>query len=195
MAIGRLFLTGIFAAAPLCRHCAAATELNGFWSDGCTLFPNGTLQDRTLWCDCCFNHDIAYWRGGSEQERKAADQALRACVLARTRNRALAETMFSGVRLGGSPAFPTWYRWGYGWNYGRGYQPLSRDEQKQVADTLARYKNAHPDGYCPKPGSQAGTDVPQGAARPAPPAAQPPGHRVSPLASLISAPQPARTLC
>ncbi len=184
MAIGRLFLTGILAGALLGNDCAAASELNEFWSDGCTLFPNGTLQDRTLWCNCCFNHDIAYWRGGSEEERKAADEALRACVLAHTGNHALAETMYDGVRLGGGPAFPTWYRWGYGWKYGRGYQALNQEELKQIADALARYKKAHPDGYCRKPASQ--TLFPQGAG-------QPPGHKASPLASLISADQPART--
>lgn len=148
--MGKFLLAGIFSCALLSPGCAAASELNDFWSDGCTLFPDGTLKDRKLWCDCCFNHDIAYWRGGTEKERSEADKALRACVLARTGNNTLAETMYSGVRLGGSPAFPTWYRWGYGWKYGRGYAPLTEDERRQIADVLGRYNIAHPHGYCPR---------------------------------------------
>ena len=146
----RLFLTGILACTLLCNGFASASELDDFWSDGCTLFPDGTLKDRSLWCDCCFNHDIAYWRGGSKQERLEADKTLRSCVLARTGNKALADTMYAGVRLGGGPAFPTWYRWGYGWKYGRGYKPLTNEEQKLATDALARYKNTHPYGYCIK---------------------------------------------
>lgn len=148
--MGRFFLIGILAFTLLPNGCAVASELKDFWSDGCTLFPDGTLKDRTLWCDCCFNHDIAYWRGGSKEERKDADKALRECVLARTGNKALANMMYDGVRVGGSPVFPTWYRWGYGWKYGRGYKPLTEEEQKQVAEMLVRYKNTHPYGYCRK---------------------------------------------
>ncbi len=93
---------------------------------------------------------MAYWRGGSKEERKAADKALRACVLARTGNSALATTMYDGVRVGGSPVFPAWYRWGYGWKYGRGYQALTEAEQKQAAEKLDNYKQTHPAGYCSK---------------------------------------------
>lgn len=145
-----LFRINFFASIFLFSGCATAAELGDFWSDGCSLFPDGTLQERTKWCDCCLNHDIAYWRGGTKEERKAADQALRTCVLERTGNKALATTMYDGVRVGGGPVFPMWYRWGYGWKYGRGYQPLTEDEQKQVAGKLAGYRKTHPSGYCRK---------------------------------------------
>ncbi len=149
--VRRTFLGSILACMPLsAAGYAAEPKLEDFWSDGCTLFPDGTLNNRSLWCDCCFNHDLAYWRGGTEEARKQADKALHACVLARTGNKALADTMYDGVRLGGSPAFPTWYRWGYGWGYGRGYQALTEDEQKLVGQTLARYYKTHPYGYCRK---------------------------------------------
>lgn len=146
----RLFPVIVLASVLLTSGCAAASDINEFTSDGCSLFPDGTLKDRTLWCDCCFNHDIAYWRGGSEEERKQADKTLRACVLERTGDKALAEVMHEGVRVGGSPVFPTWYRWGYGWKYGRGYKPLTEEEQNQVASRLAAYKKSHPSGYCSK---------------------------------------------
>lgn len=93
---------------------------------------------------------MAYWRGGSEEERKQADKTLRACVLDRTGDKALAEVMYDGVRVGGSPVFPTWYRWGYGWKYGREYKPLTEEEQNQVASMRGTYKKAHPSGYCRK---------------------------------------------
>ncbi|MFZ5524896.1 MAG: hypothetical protein ACOY9D_12560 [Pseudomonadota bacterium] len=144
----RLFLAKIVACVLLASGCAIASDLNEFTSDGCSLFPNGTWEDRYIWCDCCFNHDIAYWRGGSEDERKEADKTLQACALDRTGSKALAETMYDGVRFGGSSVFPTWYRWGYGWKYGRGDKPLTEKEQKQVAVKLDSYKKTHPAGYC-----------------------------------------------
>jgi len=146
----RFFPASVLACILLIGGCATASDINQFISDGCSLFPDGTLKDRTLWCDCCFNHDMAYWRGGSEEERKQADKTLRACVLDRTGDKALAEVMYDGVRVGGSPVFPTWYRWGYGWKYGREYKPLTEEEQNQVASMRGTYKKAHPSGYCRK---------------------------------------------
>lgn len=119
-----------------------------FASDGCSLFPDGTLNNRNLWCDCCQQHDLAYWQGGSADERSQADVRLRDCVLARTGDPQLAETMYLGARGGGHPAFPTWYRWGYGWPYGRGYAPLSELERLQVRERLAAYRRGPAGGYC-----------------------------------------------
>ncbi len=127
---------------------AAASDLQGFSSDGCSLFPDGTIKDRNKWCGCCLSHDIAYWQGGSAGDRKTADEALRDCVFERTKDKALAETMFLGVRAGGHPAFPTWYRWAYGWPYGRGYKPLSEAEKQQAKERLDEYYQKHPEGHC-----------------------------------------------
>ncbi len=145
--MSKLFLASVLACILLISGCVTPA-ISEFTSDGCSLFPDGTPKDRTLWCDCCFNHDIAYWRGGSADERNQADKTLRQCVLQRTGNKALAEMMYDGVRAGGSPVFPTWYRWGYGWKYGRGYTPLTQEEQKQAADMLDSYRKSHPSGYC-----------------------------------------------
>ena len=119
-----------------------------FTSDGCSLFPDGPRTDRDRWCECCQTHDLAYWQGGSEEQREQADAALRDCVLLRTGDSQLAATMHAGVRAGGHPVFPSGFRWGYGWPYGRGYEPLSNDEKRQVEDQLARYAKQHPTGYC-----------------------------------------------
>ncbi len=123
-------------------------DLAPFTSDGCTLFPDGSFKDRDKWCDCCQDHDLAYWQGGSAEDRDQADVNLRDCVLARTDDTQLAETMYLGTRIGGHPAFPTWYRWGYGWAYGRGYQPLADEERLQVQERLDTYTQRHPAGYC-----------------------------------------------
>jgi len=135
--------------APAMAGCAAsAAELHGLTSDGCSLFPDGNLEHRDLWCDCCFAHDIAYWRGGTQQERKLADETLRDCVIDRTHNKALATLMYDGVRTGGHPAFPTWYRWAYGWSYGRGYKALTKEEQQRSQKKLDEYFKKYPAGYC-----------------------------------------------
>jgi hypothetical protein len=79
-------------------------------------------------------------------------------VKASSHDAALAQTMLAGVRAGGGPYFVTPYRWGYGWPYGRMYQPLDAQEAAQ-ADTLrARYLAINPDLVCSKPGTRPGTN-------------------------------------
>jgi len=123
-------------------------RLAPFHSDGCSLFPDGRPGEPGLWCDCCLRHDVAYWRGGTGEERRVADLALRACVLERTGNPALAETVYLGVRAGGAAIFPTWYRWGYGWPYGRGERPLDAAEQADIEEELGAYRVRNPDLRC-----------------------------------------------
>lgn len=38
------------------------------------MFPEGTLGNKDLWEECCVEHDIAYWQGGTVAERLAADE-------------------------------------------------------------------------------------------------------------------------
>lgn len=111
-----------------------ADALDNFNSDGCSLFPDGTIIDTELWRTCCYTHDLAYWRGGIHLDKLRADENLRQCVLNKTGNSVLARVMYLGVTLGGSPVFPTWYRWGYGWSYGRGYRPLTEQEEGLVEE-------------------------------------------------------------
>jgi len=115
----------------LAAPAAWADTLKPFTTDGCSSFPDGTPWQQTLWLDCCVKHDIAYWIGGTKDDRLAADEALQQCVAA-VGEPAIAELMLAGVRVGGTPYFPTTYRWGYGWSYPRGYGALSRDDAEQV---------------------------------------------------------------
>jgi len=124
---------------PVLLSCSPREGLRDFTSDGCSLFPDRSLIDETDWCDCCLDHDIAYWRGGTEEERLVADLALRACVLERTGDEKLAEFMFQGVRLGGSPYFNTWYRWGYGWPFDHKYRALSQAERALAEEKLEAF--------------------------------------------------------
>ena len=114
--------------------------LSDFKSDGCSLFIDGTFENPELWKECCLKHDIAYWKGGTEEERESADLAFKECVEKKTGNADLAELMYQAVRSGGAPYYPTWYRWGYGWPLGRGYKPLSKSEKKEVEEKLKKYK-------------------------------------------------------
>ena len=131
----------------LCQ-CTKVVEIDDFESDGCSLFPDQSLINEADWCDCCFEHDLAYWKGGTKDERLAADEKLRDCVLEKTGDEDLAELMYNGVRFGGSPYFYNWYRWGYGWSYERKYQPLSPEENKMVKAKLDKYYAGNPDHPC-----------------------------------------------
>ena len=116
-----------------------ADELKPFTTDGCSVFPDGTVKQQSLWVNCCIRHDLAYWKGGNNEDRQVADQALSSCV-AEVGEPAIAQIMLAGVRVGGSPYFPTWYRWGYGWSYPRGYQSLSGEEKQQVRERIRLFK-------------------------------------------------------
>ena len=85
-----------------------------FRSDGCTgwfddwkgvsLYPAGFL------------HDLKYWAGypGEQVERLAADAELMLDVARLLKSTEMAETMFHGVRLGGSEKLKTPFAWGFG---------------------------------------------------------------------------------
>lgn len=117
--------------ACLCATALAEPTLAPFSTDGCSRFPDGTLQQPRLWKDCCTAHDAAYWAGGSADQRVLADQALQQCVAERGQS-SVSALMLMGVRIGGSPLIPSSFRWGYGWPLWRGYAPLSDGEKAQV---------------------------------------------------------------
>lgn len=108
-----------------------AGEIRPFESDGCSLFPNGTIRENELWLSCCIAHDRAYWKGGTYQDRLAADKELEGCVAAVDEPQ-IALLMLAGVRVGGTPYFPTRFRWGYGWPFPRGYRALTDEEIEQI---------------------------------------------------------------
>lgn len=102
-----------------------------FTTDGCSIFPDGTLAQNDIWLKCCAEHDKAYWKGGSYQERSEADDTLINCV-EKVGEPTIAKIMLMGVRVGGTPYLPTNFRWGYGWPYLRGYKALSLEEKEII---------------------------------------------------------------
>ncbi|MEL7312372.1 MAG: hypothetical protein AAFN07_12720 [Pseudomonadota bacterium] len=128
--------------------CSSEPRLETFASDGCSLFPDRAEALDKEWCHCCLEHDVVYWQGGTREQREAADQQLRNCVAEATGSDALARVMYEGVRTGGGPEFPTWYRWGYGWSPNQGYTPLTEAQRKQVRGVLDEYQTAAATAAC-----------------------------------------------
>ena len=88
--------------------------------DGCSCVPDINEKIRA----CCDAHDVAYWYGGTKQQRKQADHEFRQCAKD-AGHPFIAGLYYIGVRMGGVPWLPTPYRWGFGWPYEkehRGYQ-------------------------------------------------------------------------
>jgi hypothetical protein len=139
------------------RRSAAGATLAPFKSDGCSgglstgwAFISTTLPaiakrhgDLPPWEGCCIAHDQAYHTGGatdananaSFRARRAADEALRLCVIKTGEDRldtlsaeydlsrdevsrlyrTIAAVMYRAVRLGGAPCTGLPWRWGFGW--------------------------------------------------------------------------------
>jgi hypothetical protein len=142
--IGRLIILVATTVA-----CTSDSGLRPFSSDGCSLFPDSSLMTKEVWCSCCFSHDLDYWRGGTRVEREVADSRLKDCVFEKTGNKALAMLMYEGVRVGGSPYFYNWYRWGYGWSFDRKYQALTPAERQNADRLVEEYFATVKQPVCP----------------------------------------------
>lgn len=118
--------------------------LSSTWAVVADVFPGfaEAHEGRPPWEDCCVAHDRLYHNaaGATEAEqsfdaRLAADEALRACVIAggetrvealaaryevtpeqvRLAYRAIGDAMFNAVRFGGAPCSGLPWRWGFGY--------------------------------------------------------------------------------
>jgi len=128
------------AIALLIASTSQANELKPFTTDGCSLWIDGTPEKPNLWRHCCVAHDLDYWKGGSEAERKQSDERIQACVKA-AQGPGMANYIYNNVRWGGSPYWMNHYRWGYGWDYfdglwPRGYKVPTPKEQAQIDQLL-----------------------------------------------------------
>jgi len=130
-----VFLIVLFIA-----HAGHANELKPFATDGCSLWIDGTMERPNLWRHCCVAHDLDYWQGGSEEQRKQSDERIQACVN-EAQGSGMADYIYKNVRWGGSPYWMNYYRWGYGWDYldglwPRGYKVPTPEEQVQIDQLL-----------------------------------------------------------
>ncbi|PIK14945.1 hypothetical protein [Halobacteriovorax sp. JY17] len=112
-------------------------QLNPFFSDGCSKWPDGTKDKPNIWLICCFNHDKAYWLGGTKEEKFEADDKLRMCVKEHF-SASMGILMYLGVAVGGIPDYKTDYRWGFGWNYDRGYLKVTEEERAYATKLLPK---------------------------------------------------------
>ncbi len=125
----RLALVPVLFAILFSASCASQqSNPVAFSTDGCSSSPDGTLTDPNRWKQACTIHDYRYWRGGTPQQRLDADRELRDNIVS-TGDPLIAQIYMVVVRLGGSPWLPTSYRWGYAWDWPRGYGHLSAEEQ------------------------------------------------------------------
>ena len=91
--------------------------LADFTTDGCSKVYDGPKANSHQWAHCCVAHDISYWVGGSEDQRREADKELQTCIFVTTDSNLLAKIFNLGVLVGGSRILKTSFRWGYGWPY------------------------------------------------------------------------------
>jgi len=83
--------------------------LKPFSTDGCSQFPDSVVgMDYE---ECCLDHDYAYWKGGTFEQKQRADEQLGQCVGTKSFS-ALGSMMEMGVGIGGSASLPTNWRWG-----------------------------------------------------------------------------------
>ena len=92
-----------------------------------------------MWFNCCEIHYKPYWQGGTKSQRLIADEALSQCV-AKVGQPKIAKLMLAGVRVGGSPYWPTNFRWGYGWEFPKSYGELTQQEKKSIDFEWKQYQ-------------------------------------------------------
>lgn len=102
-------------------------KLYSFESDGCRKFSGHMAYPKVdKWGLCCVQHDISYWKGGTSEDKYAADQRLQNCMI-EVGEPNIARILYWGVRAGDASL-----RWGYGWALSRGHAPFSEAEKVQV---------------------------------------------------------------
>lgn len=112
---------------PRIREICAAYGLTALWakierdpptrpfkSDGCTGWVD-EWRGVSLYA-AGFLHDLKYWAGypGEDVERLVADAELMIDVARLLNETTMAETMFHGVRVGGTEHLRTAFSWGFG---------------------------------------------------------------------------------
>ena len=85
-----------------------------FKSDGCTMWPDVT-NGKSIY-QACFLHDLKYWAGYPDEnvDRLIADAELMIDVARLRDSTKIAETMFHGVRVGGTSKLKLAFSWGFG---------------------------------------------------------------------------------
>ncbi len=132
-----LGVSGAFAAF---SSLANAEELvRPFATDGCTFFVNGTLDQPELWKDCCLEHDLHLWAGGSTESRNRTDLRLRDCVTEKGQPD-IAALMYAGVAMGRHSGVKIpGKQWGNAWAV-PAYHKLTLEQVKLIEADLPNYE-------------------------------------------------------
>lgn len=117
--------------------------LRTFFSDGCSLSPNSFF--KVNFAQCCVEHDLAYWIGGTKEQKDLADNQFKMCLQHKLNKdyngviqTSVSETYFLGVQIGGVNFLPNSFRWGYGWNVIRPHGPLTDEEVGQAENMYGK---------------------------------------------------------
>ncbi len=126
----------------------AVKSINSFETDFCSVAPESLLKiSKKNWGHCCIEHDIAYWAGGTSNQRLLADARLRQCM--KKVDKLAAQIFYSVVRVMGHPEAMTnapsiehrTYQWGFGWNHYGGYDKLDNEQNDLVCSQLSDWQN------------------------------------------------------
>lgn len=105
-------------------------KLKPFSSDGCPrIATNVSYPQEDQWKLCCVEHDRAYWKGGTQEDRNKADSDLHACITQRGYSEA-ARLVYYTVRA--AQKNPNGSRWGYGWVLPRGFSSHTENEMNEI---------------------------------------------------------------
>lgn len=127
-------LTAVFMMS-LTPALYAESKLKPFETDGCTMFVDGTPKNPGLWRNCCVEHDLRYWFGGSKADMDATDVRLKSCV-EKVAGATWANIIYSGVRAGHHSPVKNKTQWNWGWVEKREYKPLTLPEVAVIKSEL-----------------------------------------------------------
>lgn len=131
-----------FIASITLQRSEANSTLKPFYTDGCTLFLDGTNKNNKLWLHCCEEHDMRYWVGGSEADRDKTDLRLKTCVQ-EVAGETWAKLIYAGVRTGHFSPIKNKTHWSWGWNQKRKDSELNSSEINYVINELYRLPYDH----------------------------------------------------
>jgi hypothetical protein len=121
-----------------CLASAEDFKLRPFFTDGCSgILDTDYVFTGESYVDCCIVHDIAYWKGGTLEEKAKADKDFGICISERV-NPLIGSLFEQGVRYGGSDKLDLPWRWGYGWYPKRLAGPLNESDLHQVEKLIPR---------------------------------------------------------
>jgi hypothetical protein len=118
---------------------AYSNELDSFFTDDCTYFPEGTKKEPLKWKECCTDHDFRYWFGGDKLDQNIADLELKRCVKQKAGG-FWANLMYAGVKTGHLSPIKSKYKWGWGWRDDRKFTSLTQNEKDKIVDKSQEIK-------------------------------------------------------